>query len=188
MPQFNSIQWMRQNKINILKYLPEFLSKDINFKSVADVNSQEHEKIRLAIQDIFNQFFISTATWGLDSYEKILGITPKATDDYIARRNMILARYQANQTSTITFLETLVKRYIIPDTPINITEDNTTYSFKVNTNSGSVLYLTDMINAIDLYKPAHLCWLLHYNRKENMDCYCGCYVKIAKKITIKAVN
>jgi len=179
--------WFRSNAVNILKYLPEFLQSDLNFKSVADVCSVEHEKIRLELQDIFNQFFIETATWGLSSYERILNITPKSTDNYTARRNRILARYQTNQTSTVAFLTTLAQKYISTAATVTVVEDNENYSFSIVTDGGSVLYLSDLIEAINLYKPAHLGWLLHYDRPVNMEYSIGYYIRISKTRTIKPV-
>jgi hypothetical protein len=177
----------RKNQVNILKYLPEFLQSDINFKSVADVNSAEHEDIRLLIQDIFNQFFIETATWGLESYERILDITPKLTDTYSIRRNRILLKYQANQTSTVEFLKSLVQRYASNEAVIRIVEDNTNYAFSIVTTGGSIIDLAGLFEAINVYKPAHLACLLHYDRPVNMAYSIGNFIRIGKTVTIKPV-
>ncbi|GMB01082.1 putative phage tail protein [Pelosinus sp. IPA-1] len=180
--------FFRENEVNILKYLPTFLQSDINFKSVADVHSAEHERIRLLIQDVFNQFFIETATWGLESYEKILDITPNKNGDYAVRRNRIKLRYQANQTSTVAFLESLVKRYATSNATIKVIENNSEYAFSIITEGGSIVDLTGMFEAIEIYKPAHLTCLLHYERPVNMSYSIGQVMRIGKKTTIKPVS
>ena len=58
--------WLRQNKVDILKYLPDFLSKDNRFMAAGIAGNNEHEKLRAAVADILNQLFVNTATWGLD--------------------------------------------------------------------------------------------------------------------------
>lgn len=148
--------WFRKNEVDILKYLPDFLSKDVNFKSVGDTNSLEHEKIRLLIQDIHNQYFIETATWGLSVYEKILDITPNPGDDYTARRNRILLRYQSSNTSTLEFMQMLLERYVAEDTKLSIVENNSKYNFSVICDNGNITDLNGMFEALDLYRPAHL--------------------------------
>ena len=50
--------WMRQDTVNILRYLPEYLVKDTDFKNTNDADSKEHERIRLALQDLSKQFFV----------------------------------------------------------------------------------------------------------------------------------
>ena len=81
--------WLRQNKVSILKYLPYFLSKDIRYKTTNNTCDIEHENIRLIINDLLNQLFIDTATWGLNYFEEFLNIIPKKDDDYKARRTRI---------------------------------------------------------------------------------------------------
>jgi len=148
--------WMRQNKVNILKYLPEFPAKDENFKTVADTCSAEHERIRLQLQDVFQQLFVSTATWGLSYWENVLGITPNANDDYTQRRNRILIRFQSVQTTTAAYIESLVKRYMSAGSVVKVEEQNQDYDFRIVTTNGNILYLADMIEAINTFKPAHL--------------------------------
>ena len=125
------MDWMRQNQVNILKYLPEFLAKDKDFKAVADTCSEEHDLIRLELQDIFQQFFVTTATWGLSYWEDILDITPDATDGYIKRRRRILLRLQSSQTSTVAYMITLAKRYFASNANVEIKEDNANYAFRI---------------------------------------------------------
>ena len=151
-----NMDWMRQNEVNILKYLPEFLSKDDSFKAAADTCSTEHERIRLQTQDIFQQFFIETATWGLSNWENVLGITPNAGDDYVQRRNRILMRFQSVQTTTPAYIESLVKRYMSAGSVVKVEEQNPEYDFRIVTTNGNILYLADMIEAINTFKPAHL--------------------------------
>jgi hypothetical protein len=180
--------FFREKEVNILKYLPTYLQSDINFKSVAEVHSAEHEKIRLLIQDIFKQFFIETATWGLDSYERILAITPKVSDTYEVRRRRILLKYQSNQTSTVEFLKSLVKRYATSDATVQVIESNSQYSFSIITEGGSIIDIAGMFEAIDIYKPAHLTCLLRYERPVNMSLSIGSAIRIGKKMTINAVS
>jgi len=165
--------WLRNNEVNILKYLPEFLQSDMNFKYVANTCSAEHEKIREALQDVFNQFFIKTATWGLARYERILGITQKPTDDYQARRNRILLRYQSTQTSTIDFLQLLLKRYVDVDTAVKVTEDNSRYRFTVQVAGNNIVNFDGMFEALNLYKPAHLAMQIELDRADQTNLYIG---------------
>lgn len=144
---------MRQSPVNILKYMPDFLFAE--FKAAADSCSQEHEKLRLLLQDIFKQFFVVTATWGLAYYEDILAIKPNKFDSYEQRRDRILLRYQTHQTSTVKFMQGLVNRYIV-DKSAQIVEHNDQYYFDVLFNKDSCFDMRGLIEALELFKPAHL--------------------------------
>ena len=53
--------------MDILKYLPNFLSKDPMFHCAAETCNEEHDRLRLALQDLADNFFVNTATWALIS-------------------------------------------------------------------------------------------------------------------------
>lgn len=147
--------WMRQNQVDILKYLPDFLSSDPNFLAIGNACSAEHETIRLQLQDIFEQFFVTTATWGLSYWENVLAITPLTSDDYESRRKRVLVKLQANQTSTVEFMRALAAKYYASNATITIEEDVANYAFRIIADA--VPYEpTELYTAIQTYKPAHL--------------------------------
>ena len=52
-------EWMRQDAVDILQYLPAFLSRSPDFKSTNDADSKEHDTIRIAIQDVLDQCYVA---------------------------------------------------------------------------------------------------------------------------------
>mgnify|MGYP001679552504 CR=1 FL=1 len=52
--------WMRQDAVNILDYLPRFLGMDPNFHATNHADSKEHDRIRLLLQDLLNQVYVDT--------------------------------------------------------------------------------------------------------------------------------
>lgn len=147
--------WLRQNKVSILKYLPYFLSKDIRYKTTNNTCDIEHENIRLIINDLLNQLFIDTATWGLNYFEEFLNIIPKKDDDYKARRTRIKILLNAHDVSTIKFMTDLANKFLT-DNSAKIIEHNSEYWFEVFFNIDGLISLEDLRAAIELYKPAHL--------------------------------
>ena len=84
-----TFEFMRKVPVNLLRYLPKFLSKDETFKNVEDTLSWKHERYRLKLIDTARQFFLETATWGLSDWEKFLGITPKEGATFDARKALM---------------------------------------------------------------------------------------------------
>lgn len=147
--------WLRKSKIDILRYLPYKLQKDYKFYTVNTAESREHENIRLILNDLLDQLFIDTATWGLDYFEEFLNIIPKSNDDYQTRRTRIKILLNAHDASTIKFMTDLANKFI-SDKSAQIIEHNSEYWFEVFFNIDWLISLGDLRAAIELYKPAHL--------------------------------
>lgn len=147
--------WLRKNKIDILQYLPYKLQKDDRFYTVNTAESREHENIRLILNDLLDQLFIDTATWGLDYFEEFLNIIPKKDDDYQTRCTRIKILLNAHDVSTIKFMTDLANKFL-SDNSARIVEHNSEYWFEVFFNIDGLISLGDLRAAIELYKPAHL--------------------------------
>lgn len=57
--------FIRDKAVNLSRYLPEFLAADEQFNAALQSSTAEHERIRWLLKDIFRQFTVQTATWGL---------------------------------------------------------------------------------------------------------------------------
>ena len=179
-----NMNWMRQNAVDILQYLPEFLSKDSNFSGVGDACSTEHEVLRLALQDLFEQFFVTTATWGLSYWEKVLAITTLASDNYESRRQRILMRLQYNKTSTAAFMQELAAKYYASTATVKIVQDPANYAFSIVANA--IPYEpTELYNAIQTYKPAHLAASIIHLLETGNEVYFGGVVCTSGIINVK---
>lgn len=180
-----NFKFLRTVPVNLLRYLPKELAKDIVFKNTLDICSEQHEKMRLKLMDIARQFFVSTATWGLDDWERVLAIKPQG--NIKQRRKRILLKLQSNTTSTVGYMETLAKRYFAENAKVCIEEDNENYVFRLL--GDSVSYdMNGLLEAIETYKPAHLAFLLvHYFESLN-SIYQGAVIQEAKTIIIEPTN
>ena len=146
--------WLRDEKMDISKYLPEFVRGDPVLGQTLAIESKEHERQRMEIRDLLAQAFIETATWGLADWERILDLKPDAGDNYEQRRNRILLKLQGRQVSTLDFMARLCARYTV-DKAAEIEEHNEENRFRVYLHGG-VSDLPGLREALETYKPAHL--------------------------------
>lgn len=150
--------FMRQESTNILRYLPAFVSETSNtFKIIGDSQSAEHDHLKEYMLDVYKQFFISTATWGLILWEKDLFLPIIENDSYENRRLRIWNKLQAKQTSTLQFMTNLLNNYVSTKDG-KITELYDTYTLKFEVQEGTIDNWTDLLNAINQWKPAHLAY------------------------------
>ena len=167
--------FLRNYPVNVLRYLPDFLAEDKAFKKVQDGLSKEHEGLRLELDELSNQLFIQTATkQGIESWERIIGLIPRAGDDLEARRRAILLWLQSNQVSTVEFMRMLAARYYPDNADVSIEEHNEEYYFTILAkNLASDWY--GLLDAVEIYKPAHL----GYGIRSDIDVICSLWLGIA---------
>lgn len=152
MADFN---FMRLFPVDLKRYLPQFLEQDPAFSATLESLSKEHEKQRLALIDITKQFFVATATWGLDSWEEFLGIATDTSKTIDARRQAIIQKINGNNTVTLDFLTTLVNLYVA-DGQAFIIDHPESYSIDIMYHGGQVRDYKALRTAVTTYIPAHL--------------------------------
>lgn len=149
---------LRTYKVDVLRYLPKFLSKDGTFKATQDSLSEEHEKQRLIIIDICKQLFVESATWGLDDWERVYGLENKHLS-IDQRRNLLIVKMRGAQTITEEKLQEIVNLVYPPKNAV-VKENTGVNTFKVIIDT--IDALDEIRRVVEIYKPAHLSYLLSH--------------------------
>ena len=146
---------LRKKPVYTLRYLPDFLSKDDVFKNTALICDKQHEKLRVDLLDLKNQIFIETATWRLDDWERVLNISVKPNATYDERRNQILLKFQGANAVTEKFMNNLINMFCENKTGY-IVPHNSEYYFEVCVSADDKINWKELLETVNLYKPAHL--------------------------------
>ena len=149
---------LRTYKVDVLRYLPKFLSKDSSFKGTQDSLSEEHEKQRLLVIDVCKQLFVESATWGLDDWERVYGLDNKHLP-IDQRRNLLLVKMRGTQTITESKLQEIVNLVYPPKNAV-VKENTGPNTFKVIVDT--IDALDEIRRVVEIYKPAHLSYLLSH--------------------------
>lgn len=147
--------FIRDKKVDLSVYLPPFLLKDPEFAAKLEVESGAHEDVRQTLIDIISQLFVSTATWGLDSWEKFLDIPVDNTKTNEYRRQVIMRKMQGNKAVTVDFLRELINQYI-PDKSGAVTDHPETYSADFSIPLVDKASLLGIAKDVRTYIPAHI--------------------------------
>lgn len=173
---------LRTYKVDVLRYLPKYLSKDKTFKGTQDSLSEEHEKQRLLIIDICKQLFVETATWGLDDWERVFAIKTDKDLPAEVRRENLLIKIQGAQTVTTHQLEKLVNN-VVPTDDATVIENTAPNQFKVVMETATAI--DEVRKVVEHYKPAHLTYSVGYLLKSNSKIYIGGLVSICTLSKVK---
>lgn len=177
------VNFIRDTNVDLRNYLPPYLSKDPEFTAKLAAESAEHDNMRKILMDICNQLFVSTATWGLDRWEKFLDIPTDYTQTYESRRQKILRKLQGSQTVTLEFLTKLVNLYVADGQAVVIDHPDT-YSIEILHHGGQVLDYDGLEDAINTYIPAHIGHILLTYTKGRLAVYAAGIVRNCKTMRI----
>lgn len=180
-----SHEWMRQEHVDILQYLPAFLQSDELFKATNDADSKEHDSIRVSMQEVLDQCFVRTATWGLDLWEELVGLPISKSKDYALRRADVLARLHASYSVTLEFIYQLIDKYIV-NHQFRLREVPEDYRIEIEIQDGKVLSWGALELALRIWIPAHIGWKINARTEVNGGIYFGGVVSVFDEIHIGA--
>lgn len=163
--------FIRDDKVDLSKYLPVFLAKDREFAAKLAAESAVHDEIRQELSDILDQLFIETATWGLTYWEDFLDLPHDETLTDADRRSRIIQKINGSQTVTLDFMRALINRYITSGDG-DVEEKNEEYAMKFDIPLGNVPDSDALYDAIDTYIPAHLGKILELIDKIKQILFC----------------
>lgn len=137
-------------------YLPPTLVTTRTFSTLLSSEQIEINGLNNSVQDIINQCFVDTATWGLDYWESQLGIATDHSKDINYRRSVVKAKLRGSGTATISLIQNVAISF--SNGQVSVIEHPSIYSFEVMFvgTIGIPPNMTDLQDAINQIKPAHL--------------------------------
>lgn len=140
----------------MLGYLPVYYESSRVIRSLLQVQGAEFDRLRQALDETLDQFFVRTATWGLDRWEAELGLSQISDQPLAERRDRIVSRIRGTGTATISVVKAVAESY--DRGRIDVVEDHAAYRVIVRfvDTSGIPPNLDDLKAAVRAVLPAHL--------------------------------
>ena len=131
-------------------------------KPIIDVLEIEENILNECIESTLNQFYVDSATYGLDYWEKMLGIS-KNIFSIQTRRENIKAKMRSRGTTNIKVIKNICEAY--SNGIVEIIVNHSDYSFVVNFvgSIGMPEAFEDLDKTINEIKPCHLAHSYKFN-------------------------
>lgn len=154
-------------------------------QSILDTQGLEIDAIRDKIKDILEQFYVDTATWGLDLWEQFLGLPIDKNNDYKTRRAKILSRMNNRQTVTLEFVNYLINLFVADKTGYAVDYPEK-YLLEIMLPDNKITDFKALEEILNIYIPAHIGWkYIAFTESKNYF-YLGGIVSKCKTINIRA--
>lgn len=153
--------------MSLINKLPYFYDNDIT-KPIQNSFTVEANSINDEVENTLNQFFVDSATFGLDYWEKMLGIS-KNNNDIQTRRENIKAKMRSRGVSSFKLIKNICEAYSNGEVEINV--DHSNYSFEIIFVStiGVPLSFDELDKVINEIKPCHLAHSYKFNYNTHKD-------------------
>ena len=155
--------------MKLIDKLPYFYGNGYT-RPIIEAEQFEADILYREIAETLKQCFVSTATWGLDYWEDMLFLPRGTGKTYDERRSIIYTRMRATRTTTVEVVKELASSFFSPEN-VTVTEHNSNYSFNIEFENikVSTAKLQDVINVLEIYKPAHLNYDFTFSVKTNVQ-------------------
>ncbi|AFM40343.1 hypothetical protein Desaci_1317 [Desulfosporosinus acidiphilus SJ4] len=133
--------------------LPYFITSTQLFTELFQSEGQELDGLGADLSDLEAQFNVDTATWGLDYYEKELGIPTDNTKPLSYRASVIKSKWRGGGKLNSTLIKTVCDAFTNGNTEVTF---DGTIKVKFNSILGIPPNLNDLKAAVSQIKPAYL--------------------------------
>ena len=155
--------------MKLIDKLPYFYDNGYT-RPIIEAEQVEADILYREIAETLKQCFVETATWGLDYWEDMLFLPRGTGKTYDERRSIIYTRMRATRTTTVEVVKELASAFFGPEN-VTVTEHNENYYFNIEFENIEVdtVKLQDVIDVLEIYKPAHLNYDFTFSVKTNIQ-------------------
>lgn len=149
--------------VDLTKYVPPFIYENNEImQAIYKSQGEELGSLLYYLEDLTNQFFIDTATWGLTYWEEEYGIVTNLNYSYEERREVVKAKKRGQGTCTKALIKNVAEAFSGGE--VNVIENTAPFQFTIQFIGvkGIPKNMANLINAIDDIKPAHLGYIFKY--------------------------
>jgi hypothetical protein len=139
----------------MLSHCPRYYQASRVFKSIMQASGVELDSLKQGIEEILDQFFVNTATWGLDLWEQELGLSSFVGKPLNQRRSTVLSRLGQPNMATVNFIKRIAEIF---GGTVEVVQTPAAYSFTVKFVQllNASLNLADVRVVLEEIKPAHI--------------------------------
>lgn len=170
-------QFLRTEPVDLKRYLPVFLYLSPEFKAIQTALEKEHERQRQVQIDVAKQMKAETATWGMASWERMLGINVDTSINLETRRASVLAKMGKPPTVTPAFLTRMINLFTSV-AATQIVEHPDSYTIDIYLPDSGTRDFKKIDEAVATYLPAHLGHTYHFQMHVDAAEYAGAVIRM----------
>lgn len=140
----------------MFSYLPGYYETSRIMQADMNAKGAEMDLLFAALDETLQQFFVRTATWGLDRWESELGIATELSKPLDQRRAVVESKLRGSGKFSGRLVKSVAEAYDRGRVEVSFQPGEWRFTVKFVDTVGIPLNLDDLKAAIEELKPAHL--------------------------------
>jgi acetolactate synthase small subunit len=148
--------------VDLSRYAPPFLAEIRELAEIYWAQGYEVGQLQHDLEDLIDQCYIVTATWGLSRWEQMLGVATNMSLTYEQRREILMAKLRGQGTTTRKMIEDTAVSFSGGE--VKVIEDNPNHLFIIQFIGikGIPRNMQAFVSMLEDIKPAHLAYRFEY--------------------------
>ena len=148
--------------VDLSRYAPPFLAEIRELAEIYRAQGYEVGQLQHDLEDLIDQCYIVTATWGLSRWEQMLGVATNMSLTYEQRREILMAKLRGQGTTTRKMIEDTAVSFSGGE--VKVIEDNPNHLFIIQFIGikGIPRNMQAFVSMLEDIKPAHLAYRFEY--------------------------
>jgi len=147
---------------DLMRYLPDYYASSRVMRSLQMSVAEELGMLGFALDEILRQFFVGSATWGLDLWETELGLATDAGKPAERRREQLLAKLRGSGTTTRQMIIDTAASFSGGEVDVIEVPDESRFIVRFIGVRGIPPNMPAFLRMLDDIKPAHLDYSIAY--------------------------
>jgi uncharacterized protein YmfQ (DUF2313 family) len=148
---------------DLMRMIPEYYRNSRVMKAIQSTDAAELGQLRFALDETLKQFFVDSATWGLDGWEKELGLSTDSASPPARRRELIRAKLRGTGTTTKRMIIDAAASFSGGEVEVIEYPEENRFEVKFVGVKGIPSNMAGFIRMLEDIKPAHLAYLFKYS-------------------------
>ncbi len=140
----------------LFSYLPAYYETSRVMQSDMEAKGSELDALYQALNEAADQFFVRTATWGLDRWEEELGIPTDRAKPIEQRRAVLESKLRGAGTFSGRLVKNVAEAYERGNIEVSVQPAEYKVTIHFRDTLGIPPNLSDLQSAIEAIKPAHM--------------------------------
>jgi hypothetical protein len=140
----------------MFSYMPAYYENSRVNRSDLNAKGTELDQLYNALNETLNQFFVRTATWGLDRWEEELGLTTELAKPIEQRRALVESKLRGAGRFSGRLVKNVAEAYDGGTVDVSFQPAEWSFTIKFVDTIGVPPNLDDLKMVMEEIKPAHL--------------------------------
>lgn len=144
--------------MGLMDLLPEFYQNSPHVIELQGAFEHWTEALQAARNDLIKQLNVESATWGLELWERALGLQVDVSKPYEYRRSRVMSKLRGAGTTTVAMIQNVAESFSNGNVAIIEHNSENRFEIKFVGTLGIPPNMDDLTAAIEEIKPAHLAY------------------------------